>query len=67
MLFLYSLLIFNEATVMFSVQYNKTHEHFTCFKKLHGTLSRAEHTHNGTDIILSVTTAYYIKDKQLFN
>lgn len=40
----YTLLIFNEATVMFSVQYNKTHEHCTCFKKLHGTLSRAEHT-----------------------
>ena len=42
------------------MQYNKIYEHFTCFKKLNGILSRAEHTHNRTDIILSVTTSYYV-------
>ena len=42
------------------MQYNKIYKHFTCFKKLNGILSRAEHTHNKTDIILSVTTSYYV-------
>ena len=37
------------------------YEHFTsCLKKLNGILSRAEHTHDRTDIILSVTTSYYV-------
>ena len=50
------------------MQWNKIYEHVTCcFKKLNCILSRAEHAHNRTDVILSVTTCYYIKNKQWFN